>query len=80
VQTCSRAQPARQVGGGGEQADEEDRLDVALEGQQIAHQRRRVVEIDRPGAAGGSGDGEPDVCFSALRDALPMLDRAGGRA
>ena len=54
------------VGGEGEDADPGIGDERRLEGGEILHQRRRVGEIEHPGAAGPPGDHQPDEMLDAL--------------
>ena len=50
-----------------------------LEGDELLHQRRRVVEIEHPGAAGPPGDHQPDRMLQQdLGEALELHRALGG--
>ena len=50
-----------------------------LEGDELLHQRRRVVEIEHPGAAGPPGDHQPDRMLEHdLGEALELHGALGG--
>ena len=50
-----------------------------LEGDELLHQRRRVVEIEHPGAAGPPGDHQPDRMLQHdLGEALELHGALGG--
>ena len=63
---------AQHIGGGGEHADEDIGGRPALDGEELAGERRRVGEIEHPGAAGGDGDQQPD---SMLGDSSATASR-----
>ena len=67
------------IGRGRQDRDPDVGDDRRLEGQELLHQRRRVVEIEHPGAAGPPGDHQPDRMLEHDFSDAPELHRVLGR-